>query len=258
MYSDDKENKIIFASGEYSYLSDMFKNQLSEKGCQIISIAANKELKTIEDNIDGIVIYCGKKILEDTRLLVYLKDVSEGNRVPLFIISDKIEYETIKEYIPEILIAKIYEHPVNTREASAEIIQIIRHELFIAKKKILAIDDNATMLRTIQDWLGNTYHVSVATSGLTAMKQLGISKPDLILLDYEMPVCNGKQMLQMLRSDEDCQDIPIVFLTNHSDTKDTIDIVQCGVQGYILKSSPAKEIIKNIDRIMQEYVNRKG
>lgn len=253
MFEVEKGNRVIFASGGYSYLSDMFKNQLETKACEVISLNAQSSLITITDSVDGIVIYCSGKVLEDTRLLVYLKDIAEGNRIPLFVIADKLEMEVVKTYIPDVLITKTYEHPVNTREASAEIIQVIKHELFVAKKKILAIDDNATILRTLQEWLGNNYHVAVATSGINAMKQLGISKPDLILLDYEMPVCNGRQVLQMIRADEDCKNIPIVFYTNHADASDTIDIMQYGVQGYILKSLPAKDIIMNIERVLHQY-----
>ena len=64
----------------------------------------------------------------------------------------------------------------------------------------------------VRDWLKGTYKVSMANSGLQAIKWLGKNKADLILLDYEMPVTSGPEVLKMLRSDEDTKHIPVFFL----------------------------------------------
>lgn len=49
----------------------------------------------------------------------------------------------------------------------------------------------------------DSFLLFMANSGTMAIKYLSINKPDLVLLDYEMPVINGKQVLEMIRSEED-------------------------------------------------------
>lgn len=72
--------------------------------------------------------------------------------------------------------------------------------------------------------LEEDYEVAVAISGAQAMTSIGKKRPDLILLDYEMPVCDGKMTLEMIRADEDMKDIPVIFLTAVND-KANIEVV---------------------------------
>lgn len=68
----------------------------------------------------------------------------------------------------------------------------------VGKKRILVVDDNGTALRTMKAMLEEHYEVAVAISGAQAMTSIGKKRPDLILLDYEMPVCDGKITLEMI------------------------------------------------------------
>ncbi len=79
------------------------------------------------------------------------------------------------------------------------------------------MDDSDFILRTMQDLFAADYDVATARSGMSAIRSMAVSRPDLILLDYEMPVCNGKQVLEMIRSDREFNDTPVMFLTNKVD-----------------------------------------
>ena len=74
---------------------------------------------------------------------------------------------------------------------------------------MLVVDDSITVRQGIKNLLHNNYDVSLVQSVLSAIVSITLDKPDLILLDYEMPVCNGQQMLAMLRSEEEFADIQI-------------------------------------------------
>ena len=80
------------------------------------------------------------------------------------------------------------------------------------KKRILVVDDNGTTLRTMKVMLEDYYDVAIAISGAQAMTSIGKKRPDLILLDYEMPVCDGRMTLEMIRADDEMKDIPVVFI----------------------------------------------
>ena len=115
------------------------------------------------------------------------------------------------------------------------------------QKKILVVDDSAFMLKTMQELLGKYYDVSVATSGLSALRSIILNKPDLVLLDYEMPVCNGNQILAMLRSEKEFADTPVVFLTSNVDKKSVEKVLELKPQGYLSKLLPLETLKRRID-----------
>lgn len=119
------------------------------------------------------------------------------------------------------------------------------------KKQILIVDDNAMMLRNIKNLLQDKYQVAVAASGAQAFTQIGRKKPDLILLDYEMPIMNGEMVFEMLLQDEDTRDIPVVFLTGIS-SKDVVNsILQLKPAGYILKPPAKERLLETIDNVLR-------
>ena len=87
-------------------------------------------------------------------------------------------------------------------------------------------------------------------NGTQLFEELGNLIPDLILLDYEMPIVNGAQVMQMIRGDNDFKDIPIVFLTGKNDLNTVQNIVSLKPEGYILKDTKPKELHETIDRYL--------
>ena len=115
------------------------------------------------------------------------------------------------------------------------------------KKKILVVDDSATMRQGMENLLKEDYVVSVAESGVAALRAVTLDKPDLILLDYDMPVCNGRQTLEMLRSDTSSADMPVIFLTSRDDAESVKGVLSLGVSGYMLKTLKPAVIKARID-----------
>ena len=88
----------------------------------------------------------------------------------------------------------------------------------------------------IHSWLKDRYLISMASSGMQALKWLSQNHADLVLLDYEMPVTTGAQVLEMIRSDEDLKDIPVMFLTGKNDEKSIRSVLALKPIDYILKT----------------------
>ena len=114
------------------------------------------------------------------------------------------------------------------------------------KKCILAIDDNAFQLRMLNELLKDTYEVEMATSVMKASSLMGKRIPDLILLDYEMPVCDGKIAFQMLKESEEAKDIPVIFLTGVRDAAHINQILSLRPAGYILKPAKSEMLLEEI------------
>lgn len=118
------------------------------------------------------------------------------------------------------------------------------------KKKVLVIDDNGMTLRHIRDLLMEEYDVSIAVSGEIGLKQVEQTKPDIILLDYEMPEMNGKETFEKIRSLKDGEKVPIVFLTSMDDKGTIDDLMALKPAGYLMKPPEANAIKKAIEEAL--------
>lgn len=119
------------------------------------------------------------------------------------------------------------------------------------KKKVLIVDDSMTVRKSMISLLGGDYEMSEAESGIAAIRLITLNRPDLVLLDYEMPVCDGRQTLEMLRSEKDFNSIPVIFLTGRGDPESVKNVLDLKPAGYLLKYLKPEEIKKNIDEFFK-------
>lgn len=118
------------------------------------------------------------------------------------------------------------------------------------KQHILVVDDNAMVLRNIKGILEGKYSVAVAPSGFHEFVSVGKKMPDLILLDYEMPEMNGKEVMEKLQSDEELREIPIVFLTSADSKEIVMELLALKPAGYILKPVESQMLLERIEEII--------
>ena len=111
----------------------------------------------------------------------------------------------------------------------------------------MIVDDDITYMRTVYEWLKGSYHVGMASSGVQAISYLAKNKADLILLDYEMPIANGPQVLSMLKNDSDTGQIPVMFLTGHGDKESVMSVVGLSPVNYLLKTIDQKTLLEKLD-----------
>ncbi|WP_439184757.1 PP2C family protein-serine/threonine phosphatase [Carboxylicivirga taeanensis] len=100
---------------------------------------------------------------------------------------------------------------------------------------ILLVDDSAVNLEILSEAL-NRYNTVVATNGDDAMEiAFSRNKPDLILLDVIMPGLDGYEVCQILKSNEQSKDIPIIFITGQNDAESILKGFEAGAIDYITK-----------------------
>lgn len=115
---------------------------------------------------------------------------------------------------------------------------------------VLIVDDNAVLLRNMKNILDKKYTVAVAASGFQAFVSIGKKMPDLILLDYEMPEMNGKEVMEKLQTDEELKEIPIVFLTGMDSREIVMELLALKPAGYFLKPADSEALIEKIEGIL--------
>jgi putative two-component system response regulator len=103
------------------------------------------------------------------------------------------------------------------------------------RKKIIAVDDNPENLSTLKNTLKNIYGVYPSPSAQEMFELLEHIRPDLILLDVEMPEMNGYEALTKLKSDDKNRDIPVIFLTSMTGEQSKTEGLSLGAVDYISK-----------------------
>ncbi len=118
------------------------------------------------------------------------------------------------------------------------------------RKCVLLVDDSKIQLRSLSSALAGRYDVQVANSGMKALTLIGKRVPDIIFLDYEMPMCDGKMTLQMIREVDEAKDIPVVFLTGMRDKEHIKEVLELKPAGYLLKPPNLDTIFQTIEDVL--------
>ena len=119
------------------------------------------------------------------------------------------------------------------------------------KKRILAIDDAAIVLKRITDALEEHYDVVTVNTGSRALRYLETEKPDLILLDIRMMPKDGFETLQEIRAMKDRADIPVIMLTGVEDKSYVMEGIKLGICDYILKPFSPDDLRERIQRALE-------
>ncbi|MDR0917642.1 MAG: response regulator [Oscillospiraceae bacterium] len=117
-------------------------------------------------------------------------------------------------------------------------------------KKIALVDDNIANLTIGKKTLIGKYHVFTVPSGEKLFQLFEKIKPDLILLDIEMPGMNGYDVIKRLKADPETEEIPVIFLTGKNDPLNEIEGLSYGAIDYILKPFSPPILLKRIENHM--------
>ena len=121
------------------------------------------------------------------------------------------------------------------------------------KAKVLIVDDEIDCISIVQcrlEWCN--YEVITATNGKEGLEKAVSEKPDLILLDTNMPVMNGHEMLERMRNDQAIKDIPVIMVTALCDAKDIDTASSFGISDYVTKPIDFEKLIEKISNILSK------
>ena len=117
------------------------------------------------------------------------------------------------------------------------------------RRTIIAVDDNNTTLVACKKILKPFYEVYPAPSASRMFKLMERIKPDLILLDVEMPDINGYEAARMLKEEAAFKGIPIIFLTARNDPVSEKIGFNLGAVDYIPKPVAGDKLIERIEKL---------
>jgi two-component system sensor histidine kinase ChiS len=119
---------------------------------------------------------------------------------------------------------------------------------------ILLVDDNPTNLQLLFETLdGRGYKLLIAKDGKTALSIARKACPHLILLDIMMPEMDGYEVCRQLKADPATEEIPVIFLSALTDTKDKVQGLDLGAVDYVTKPFQPDEVIARVNTHLTVY-----
>ncbi len=119
------------------------------------------------------------------------------------------------------------------------------------KNVILVVDDDKANLSLAQRILGSQYRIAASNSGKASLKYLERHRPDLILLDINMPEMNGFEVMEKLRSDAHLKTIPVIFLTADATAETEIKCFRMGAMDFVTKPFVPDILLSRVSKTIE-------
>lgn len=247
--------KVLIISAADSFLAKSLITKMESVG--IKSVFAHADIKEIEpysEDMELVILFMSEELESNPETLVYLKDTVQDKDLGLILIGDAENFDAVKKTIPEQAITEWFERPLDIEKLIKKVSSYLDENTGEKRKKtVLIVDDDITYMRTVYEWLKGSYHVGMASNGVQAISYLTKNKADLVLLDYEMPIANGPQVLSMLRADSETGQIPVMFLTGHGDKDSVLSVVGLSPVDYLLKTIDRDTLLKKLKDFFDKH-----
>ena len=251
--SDGKTKLIIILTYQYSVVVKGIERNLQEEGFNTVLVNDTfEQVGGLAPQADLFLFYLPNDIASDVaKIEKFAKVCAKINTYGknMVILGEKKDRKDIMNgrYGADDFVW--LDRPVDIKNLVNEMnVAMARPVVFGDKKRILIIDDDPSYASMVREWIKDTYKTDVVTSGMHAITFLLKNPVNLILLDYEMPVVDGPQVLQMLREEEATSNIPVIFLTGNGTKEAVTRVMELKPEGYILKSTTRDDLLNYLSK----------
>ncbi|MBQ5491929.1 MAG: response regulator [Treponema sp.] len=249
------EKRILFISEQHNFLVMAMIKNLEAANFEVVTSQPDiVEIQLKNKLPDIFIVYLEGDLNSFNGTLKYLKKLlaEEGKDRVLYLIGTQIEVSAAYEVIPRTMVSASFMRPVNMTDVLTKLNTLMLDDFESdGRKKILVVDDDGVMLRSMQNWLSKRYDVYIANSGMNAITFLGKKHVDLILLDYEMPVASGLQVFEMLKAEPATASIPVIFLTAKDDRETVMKVLAAKPEKYLLKTMDPEELVESVNNFFK-------
>jgi two-component system chemotaxis response regulator CheY len=127
-------------------------------------------------------------------------------------------------------------------------------EFLLQQLHVLVVDDNPFMRTVVRGLFNNigVKRVSEAGDGVAALDKMREDTPDVVVLDWEMPLLNGPELVRIVRSPGmfPTPDLPIIMLSAHGEQRRILESVKLGVNEFLCKPVSAKALFERLISIL--------
>ncbi len=127
-------------------------------------------------------------------------------------------------------------------------------EYLVQQLNVLLVDDNAFTRKLVRGLLNTigVKSITEAADGIAALETIRAVPPDVIILDWEMPLLNGPELVRIVRSPGvfPVPDVPIIMLSAHGERWRIVESVKLGVNEFLCKPVSAKSLLDRLISIL--------
>ena len=245
-YDDRELSKIVFLIEENDLISQNLMKQFGIYGYKAVVVSNINEIIDFIDRETGeIIIMINTSFLNKMEQEINLLASQKSKRSNLIIafISDHGDFNMRLKAVKAQADA-YFVLPLDVGEL------IEKLNTFSSNNKpyhILIVDDDTDLVAYYAHMLQQENMLtSVVSNPLEVVTQIILNKPDLILMDLNMPGCNGWELAKIIRQQEAFVSIPIVFLSSEENIERQYEALRYGGDDFISKSTPDYELIESI------------
>ena len=198
---------------------------------------------------DIILLDIEMPFLDGFEVLERIKEIRDGVEIPIVGVTGQKNKTTALNFLGKGGVAYLTK-PVEKQLIQERVNEILQQtEEKKNRKKILLVDDELESLLVYKTVLQEKYNVMALNSSKTALAYLQKFVPDLIVLDYQMPLYNGRALYQMISKMERLKDVPVLFLTGTTDREILMECATMLPQGVVLKSAGKDALLERVESV---------
>ena len=200
---------------------------------------------------DVILLDIEMPFMDGFRVLDWMRDHKEFVEIPVIGITGQQSKTNALKFVGKGGVGYLMK-PVDRRLLLERIDAVVEEqERKRGKKRILLVDDELESLAFYKSGLETKYNVTALNSGKLAVEYLQRFVPDMIVLDYRMPLYNGGTVLQMIRKMPRIADVPVIFLTGSTENEVLVECVTMKPQGVVRKSEGREALLNKVDEVFK-------
>ena len=120
------------------------------------------------------------------------------------------------------------------------------------KTRILLVEDDPALRKLLKDALPESiFIIDIAETGREGLDMIVKRKPDLILLDWNLPDLNGFEVCKYIKQNKDCAHIPIIMVTAYAELNRKVSALEVGADDYITKPFEIEELIARVKAVLR-------
>ncbi len=206
----------------------------------------------------GIGLSFTKNLIELHQGSIVVK--SKPNKGTDFVVRLPMEKDTYMN-IPEVSLKEVSESDFLVRSSETESFaigindEIVDEDVSKSRPKLpilLIVDDNADIRTLVKQALDSEYVIYEAENGKQALKMAKSLMPNMVLTDILMPIMNGTEFCEKLKTDKETSHIPVVMLTAKASEESEIENLKLGVEGYIRKPFEMELLQLTLSNILKQ------
>ena len=203
-----------------------------------------------QNPVDVIFLDVDMPIMDGFATLEQLRNIEKCINVPVVLVTGKTDKQTIlNSFIMGVdgYLAK----PVSKDTLISKLQAVYHgHDSKDNKKTVLMIDDDMTYLKQLNNLLSDAYNVSVINSAKLALDYLLTLTPDIIMLDYQMHLYNGANVMNMIQKNSGRKPIPIIILSGALSREAVQECYAYNPFAYLVKPVSKETLVENLEQAL--------